>query len=97
MNAKAKGARAEHKAMRLLEAAGYSCVRAGGSLGMFDVIAIGPQDVRCLQVKSGKEYCSHLERELLTECPMPANCSREVWRFPDRCRVPIIEVLSGRK
>ena len=56
MNAKAKGTRAERRAMRLLEAAGYSCTKAGGSLGLFDVIAIGPRDVRLVQVKSGGEY-----------------------------------------
>ena len=93
INGKRKGARAEHKAMRLLEAAGYSCVRAGGSLGMFDVIAIGQFDIRCLQVKSGGEYCSHVERELMRECRVPVNCSREIWRFPDRCKAPLIEVL----
>lgn len=93
MNTKAKGTRAEHKAMRLLEAIGYSCVRAGGSLGMFDVIALGPTDIKCLQVKSGGEYCSKIERELMRECRLPANCSREVWRFPDRSRQPLIEVL----
>lgn len=94
MNAKAKGTRAEHRAMRILEAAGYSCVRAGGSLGMFDVIAIGRLDIRCLQVKAGDgNYCSKVERELMRECSVPPNCSREIWRFPDRCRQPLIEVL----
>ena len=91
-NAKAKGARAEHRAIRILEAAGYSCTKAGGSLGMFDVIAIGPQDIRCLQVKSGSgNYCSKIERELMRECVVPSNVSIEVWRFPDRCKDPLIE------
>ena len=93
MNAKAKGARAEHKAMRILEAAGYSCVRAGGSLGMFDVIAMNEHGYKCLQVKSGGEYCSKIEREIMRECRVPSNCSREIWRFPDRCKAPLIEVL----
>ena len=93
MNTKAKGARAERKAVRILEAAGYSCTKAGGSLGMFDIIALGPQDIRCLQVKSGGEYISRVERELMRECALPANVSREVWRFPDRCREPLIERL----
>lgn len=58
MNSKAKGARAERRAMRLLEAAGYCCTKAGGSLGLFDVIAVGARDVRLVQVKSGGEYLS---------------------------------------
>jgi Holliday junction resolvase len=53
MNTKAKGSRAERRAMKILEAAGYICTRAGVSLGLFDVIAIGPTDVRLVQVKAG--------------------------------------------
>ena len=93
MNTKAKGSRAEHRCMRLLEAAGYVCTRASASLGLFDVIAIGPQGVRCIQVKAGGEYLSALEREALQLQAVPANCSKEYWRFPDRCRAPLIEVL----
>ena len=92
-NAKAKGTRAELRAVRILEAAGYSCTKAGGSLGMFDVIALGPQDVRCLQVKAGGEYRSKVERELMRECALPPNVSVEIWRFPDRCKDPLIERL----
>ena len=40
-NAKAKGARAERRAITLLEALGYCCTKAGGSLGVFDIVAIG--------------------------------------------------------
>ena len=90
-NAKAKGARAEHRAIRILEAAGYSCTKAAGSLGMFDVIALGPHDIRCLQVKSGTTYCSRIEREMMRECVLPSNVTREIWRFPDRCKDPLIE------
>ena len=63
MNAKAKGARTEHRAIRILEAAGDNCTRAGASLGCFDVIGIGPRDVRCIQVKAGSVYLSGVERE----------------------------------
>jgi Holliday junction resolvase len=93
MNCKAKGARAERRCMRILQAAGYSCTKAGGSLGAFDVIAIGSADVRCIQVKAGGEYLSGVEREALQAITVPANVSRECWRFPDRCRQPLIERL----
>ena len=93
MNAKRKGARAEHRAIRMLEALGYCCTRAGGSLGRFDVIAIGARDVRCLQVKAGGTYLSALERAQLLLLDVPANVTKEVWRFPDRCRAPLIERL----
>jgi Holliday junction resolvase len=92
-NAKAKGARAEHRAIRLLEALGYYCCRAGGSLGLFDIVAIGAGDLRCIQVKSGTQYASHVEREQLQELRLPTWASKEIWRFPDRCRDPLIERL----
>lgn len=94
MNTKAKGSRAERRAIRILEAAGYVCTKAGGSLGLFDVIAIGPHDVRCVQVKSGGAYLSAVEREQIQGMVAPANVTRESWRFPDRCRTPVIERLS---
>jgi Holliday junction resolvase len=93
MNTKAKGSRAERRAMKILEAAGYICTRAGVSLGLFDVIAIGPTDVRLVQVKAGTKYLSMVEREQIAALSVPANVSRECWRFPDRCRTPLIERL----
>ncbi len=93
MNCKAKGTRAERRAIGILEAAGYVCTKAGGSLGLFDVIGIGPIDVRCIQVKAGGEYLSGIEREQITALTMPANVTRECWRFPDGCRAPLIERL----
>ena len=45
MKTKAKGSHNEHRTMALLEAAGYSCTRSGGSLGAFDVVGIGSADI----------------------------------------------------
>ncbi len=80
--------------MRLLEAGGYVCTRAGGSLGLFDVIAIGAHDVRLVQVKAGGKYLSRVERAQILALVVPANVTREVWRFPDRCRAPLVERLA---
>jgi len=93
MNTKAKGARGERRAIRLLEGWGYICTRAGGSLGVFDVVAIGAHDVRCIQVKCGGEYLSAIERAQMQKLTVPPNVSRECWRFPDRCTAPVIERL----
>lgn len=62
--------------MRILEAAGYVCTRAGASLGLFDVIAIGPSDVRLVQVKAGTKYLSTVEREQIVGLLVPANVSQ---------------------
>ena len=93
MNGKAKGSRAERRCMKLLEASGYVCCKAGASLGLFDVIAIGATDVKCVQVKAGTKYVSALEREQLQLLRVPTNVSKEIWRYPDRCRAPLIEHL----
>lgn len=91
---KRKGSRAELRAIRILEAAGYVCTKAGGSLGVFDVIALGPKDVRCIQVKAGKRpWLSPVEREAIEGIAVPANVSKELWKMPDYCRSPLIEVL----
>lgn len=92
---KAKGSRAERKAVRLLEAEGYICTKAGGSLGVFDVVAIGARDVRCVQVKSGSARLSRAERAEILALQLAPMVSREYWRFPDYARVPVVEVLEG--
>ena len=93
MNCKAKGTRAEHRAMRILEAAGYACCRSAASLGAFDIIAMNRLGLRCVQVKSGTARVSPVEREQMLAVPRPENASVEVWRFPDRARAPLIDVL----
>ena len=96
MSAKRKGTAAEHRTMRVLEAAGYACTRAAGSLGAWDVIAIGPGDVRLVQVKAGRRpYCCPAEREGLELFQVPENgvVRKELWLWRDYARTPQIEVL----
>jgi Holliday junction resolvase len=90
---KAKGSRAELRAIRILEAAGYVCTKAGGSLGVFDVIGLGPADVRAIQVKAGTARLSRVEREIIAGLQLAPNVSRECWRFPDYARAPVVEIL----
>lgn len=93
MNAKAKGSRNEHKAMRILESAGYACTRAAASLGVFDIVAVGPQGTRLVQVKSNR-WPSSLEMETIELFPVHRLCTKEVWRFNDYGRVPAIKVVQ---
>ena len=63
MNRNAKGARSEREYKAILEAQGYQVTRSGGSLGEWDLIAIGPC-VLVVQVKSGsKKYCRAAYRQ----------------------------------
>ena len=93
---KAKGRRYEHKAKRLLEAAGYTVARPGASLGVFDLWALGPVDIRLVQVKGGiRPYCRPLEREAMALAVAPPNASREIWKFyRGRRGGPIIEIVE---
>src|SRR5262245_30316926 len=90
LNTNKKGANAERRARKLLEAAGYQCFRAAGSLGVVDLIAWDATSVRFVQVKSNCA-CSPAEKEQLALVTRPANCSVEIWRFKDRVKDPLIE------
>lgn len=93
MNTAAKGRRAEHRARALLAAAGFVVVRAAASKGPADLVAWDTVELRLISVKSGTKYLSAVEREAFQLVPIPPNGTREVWRFPDRCRAPLIERL----
>ena len=92
MNTKRKGNRAEHKTMRLLEAAGYQCTRAAASLGAWDVVGIGSTDVVLVQVKSS-EWPRSEEMETLTNFVCPPNCRKLVHRWRSRQHHPDIKEL----
>lgn len=92
MNAKAKGTRAELRSKRLLESAGYHVVKAGASLGAFDLIALAPSGVRCVQVKCNRPP-SPAEREAMTLVALPDGATREYWVWRDYARAPEITVL----
>jgi Holliday junction resolvase len=93
INTSHKGRRAEHRARTLLEAAGFAVCRAAGSKGPADLVAWNGTAIRFISVKSGKRYASAAERIGLTALLAPPNATKEIWRFPDRCHAPRIEVL----
>lgn len=92
MNTKAKGSRRERQARKLLEATGHYVVKSGGSLGIFDLVALGPTGARLIQVKSN-EKPRPAERERLAHFPRFPFASKELWIFYDRIREPVIEML----
>jgi hypothetical protein len=93
VNTAHKGRRAEHRARALLEAEGLIVCRAAASKGAADLIAWDTTSIRFISVKSGTKYASAVEREALQLMPRPPNARVEIWRFPDRCRAPLIERL----
>lgn len=83
MNTKLKGSRAERECMRINEEAGFACTRAAASLGLFDVICIGPTSNKLIQIKCNRwPGTDEMERIQAFRCN-PIN-SKEVWRRDDR-------------
>lgn len=93
MNAKRKGTRNEHRSMRLLEAAGYAVTRAAASLGVWDIIAIGPVDVVLVQVKTNA-WPGSVEMEALELFKAPPNARKLVHRWRDRQRLPDVREVG---
>jgi Holliday junction resolvase len=91
----AAGRRAEYRAKRILELAGYEVTRAASSKGVADLIAYNAQGFRLVSVKRGTGRMTPLEREAFLSVPVPAGTTKEYWRFPEGCRQPIIEVLHS--
>lgn len=79
MDRKAKGSRNERRSRRLLEAAGYRCTRAAASLGVWDVVGIGPTDFCLVQVKT-RDWPSAVELEDMRLFPCPPNCRKLIHR-----------------
>jgi len=90
-NPKAKGNRLEREAKRILEAMDYDVVKAGGSLGAFDLVAVpkhphalyGPK-VRLIQCKanriSGKEIKSIAAHVTLGQKEAWVRKDRQPWK-----------------
>ena len=92
MNGKAKGAKNEHRSIRLLESAGYQCTRAAASLGVWDIVGIGSTDVVLVQVKT-RDWPGSVEMETLRNFPCPLNCKKLIHRWRNWQTVPDVKEL----
>ena len=91
------GTRAERRACDVLEADGYLVTRAAGSLGLFDVVAVGPADVRLVQVKrdgganvNGRTITQYRAIAALVVAPF---VKKEIWIYRPRARAAEIRAL----
>ncbi len=90
VNTALKGRRNEHKSIRLLEAAGYHCVRSAASKGAWDIVGLCSTDVVLVQVKTNG-WPGTLEVEEMKNCPAPPNCKKLIHRWDDRARQPRVK------
>lgn len=94
MNRKRKGSYNERKCRDVLKNRGYDLViKAGGSLGLFDLIGIGADFDHCLliQVKSNRKPTRE-EMDILRSFQVPKFARKELWVFKDYVRTP--EIIS---
>jgi hypothetical protein len=90
------GTRAERRAGATLEAEGYLVCRAAGSLGLFDLVAVGAVDVRLVQVKrgiaraNGRTITQYRAIAALVVAPF---VRKEVWIYRPRARAAEIRPL----
>lgn len=86
---KAKGARQERRAKAHLEGEGYHVVKAGGSLGVFDLVALHPDyGIRLIQVKSNRKP-GRQEMDALRAFQCHASWRKELWVYRDHAGVEI--------
>lgn len=89
LKTKRKGNRNEYKSMRLHELAGAYCVRSGGSLGLWDFVAIYPTTLLLVQVKSNR-WPGHDEVQALSQFVPPHYGRKVVERWDDYARSPLV-------
>ena len=83
----------EWECQEILEKNGYSTIRASGSHGVFDVVAIDAITVRMIQCKREKDSKKKIEdpdkaypedAQKIRETKVPENVQRELWIWIDR-------------
>jgi Holliday junction resolvase len=92
MNGKAKGTRNEHKSIRYHLASGASVIRSGGSLGLFDFVALYGEYALLVQVKSNR-WPGRVEMEALSAFPTPHYGRKIIERWDDYARSPLVREI----
>jgi predicted RNA binding protein YcfA (HicA-like mRNA interferase family) len=82
-----KGWRNEKRTIKLLEAAGFECIRSAGSRGVFDVVGISSRAIVLVQVKSNNPP-SPATLETIREFPAPDNAHKLVHVWNNYSKMP---------
>lgn len=97
---KMRGTSKERAVKILLEKAGYTCIRAASSMGLWDVHGVDGTHHRLVQVKWTKldgNTWKDKNCRLLIDLRVPPNTSKEVWVFRYSQGEPEIHFLNGPK
>lgn len=82
INRSSKGSRLERLYMKQMTAAGYRCIRSSRSLGDWDCVCVGDDDIVFAQIKANRKP-GKLEMRKLEKCRLPSGCSKEVVIYHD--------------
>lgn len=81
------GYRAEREAAKYLEAQGYYVMTSRGSKGMFDLIAVSPEEVKLIQVKvipTNAKRIFKKEQLEIRRVQTPPFVKKEFWIYEKR-------------
>ena len=93
MHAKKKGTRNEHKSMARRTTEGAYCIRAGGSLGIWDYIALYSDHVALVQVKSNR-WPGRDEIQAISTFRAPHYGRKIIERWDDYAREPLVREVE---
>lgn len=71
---------------------GCECIRAGGSKGVFDIVAWNDTNVYFIQNKSNG-WPGTEETERIRQAPCPPQCHKHIVRWDDHAREPKMRYL----
>jgi len=87
-----QGVKAEYAARDQLQADGFYVIRAAGSHGLADLVAVGAKRVKLVQIKSTVKDKPRYTDELdaLRDWVVPDNCDKELWVWMKHKRAWVI-------
>ncbi len=83
------GRNREYRSVKLLEAAGYTCIRSAGSHGVWDVVGFSPTSMILVQVKYETKP-SPAEMEGMRACQVPSNAVKLVHLYKKGTHAPTV-------
>lgn|SRR5215207_4479993 len=92
-NNKRKGTKSEHRSMLRHVQSGAFCIRSGGSLGLFDFLAVYPSVLVFIQVKSNR-WPGKAEMEAISTFKSPYYGRKIIERWDDYAREPLVREIA---
>ena len=83
------------KSTALLERRGYRCTRCEGSLGLWDIVGIGPRDVILALVRGAKPSSEEMRKLWMFAIPLNVQKTLHIWEHQLSSDYQCWEVIVG--